>query len=104
MLFVAFGVNVEAVTIVVAAFLAGLGAGSLAGGWIGQRWSASLLSAFGTIELSIGVFGLASPLVFRGLGTATLSWPDWARAVALALAVALASSLMGASLPLLVQQ
>jgi len=104
MLFTAFGVNVEAVTIVVAAFLAGLGAGSLVGGWIGRCWSGRLLTSFGFIELSIGLFGLCSPFVFDRLGQATLRWPDWSRAVVLALTVTAASSLMGASLPVLVEE
>src|SRR3954462_9024485 len=36
-LFRIFGVNIESVTIVVTAFMLGLGLGSLAGGWLSKR-------------------------------------------------------------------
>lgn len=36
-LFTIFGVNVESVTVVVSAFMLGLGLGSLLGGWLSQR-------------------------------------------------------------------
>jgi MFS family permease len=36
-LFVIFGINTEAVTVVVTAFLLGLGVGSAVGGWISKR-------------------------------------------------------------------
>jgi len=35
-LFLIFGVNIESVTIVVTAFMLGLGIGSLAGGWLSK--------------------------------------------------------------------
>ena len=42
-LFRIFGINSESVTIVVAAFMLGLGLGSLAGGWVSKRRGISLL-------------------------------------------------------------
>src|SRR5436853_4397413 len=43
-LFRIFGVNMESVTIVVTAFMLGLGVGSLAGGWLSQRSRMPLLA------------------------------------------------------------
>ncbi|WP_291568450.1 hypothetical protein [Bradyrhizobium sp.] len=42
-LFRIFGVNSESVTIVVSAFMLGLGLGSLAGGWLSKRQKIRLL-------------------------------------------------------------
>jgi predicted MFS family arabinose efflux permease len=51
-LFRIFGVNSESVTIVVTAFMLGLGLGSLAGGWVSkQRWI-GLLPLLAAIELA----------------------------------------------------
>ena len=43
-LFLIFGVNIESVTIVVTAFMLGLGLGSLAGGWLSDRRGISALA------------------------------------------------------------
>src|SRR5260370_34000822 len=59
-LFTMYGINVEAVTIVVAGFLLGLGFGSLAGGYLSRRSSLNLLAVFGIVELIIGSFGILS--------------------------------------------
>jgi hypothetical protein len=53
--------------------------------------------------MAMGLFGLCSPVVFRWLAGATLDWSGWSRAAVLALAVTAAASLMGASLPVLVE-
>ena len=83
-LFAAFGVNVEAVTVVVTAFLAGLGFGSLLGGWLAKAEDTLLLRGFGLVEIAIGAFGLISVGFFRWIGDASLvlastharsSWP-----------------------------
>jgi hypothetical protein len=46
-LFTIFGINVEAVTIVVTGFLLGLGFGSLIGGWLSRKSAIPLLVLFG---------------------------------------------------------
>src|ERR1700688_2206975 len=56
-LFRIFGVNSESVTIVVTAFMLGLGLGSLAGGWLSKRQGISLLPLLAAIELITGTFG-----------------------------------------------
>ena len=63
-LFTAFGVNIESVTIIVAVFMFGLGVGSLIGGWLSRRFRDCVLWLFVACELLIGVFGLISlPLI-----------------------------------------
>jgi spermidine synthase len=101
-LFAAFGVNVEAVTVVVTAFLAGLGCGSLLGGWLAKAPSAALLRGFGILEASIGAFGLVSLPFFRWVGDVTLALYPVTRGAVTALIVMLPTTLMGATLPLLV--
>ena len=54
-LFSIYGVNIESVTIVVSAFMLGLGLGSFVGGKVSARPGVALLRWFGAIELSIGV-------------------------------------------------
>lgn len=58
------GMDLFSVTVVVAAFMAGLGLGNLAGGQLADRLSARrAVMAYGLAELIIGAFGLASPTV-----------------------------------------
>src|SRR5438105_14425782 len=64
-LFGIYGVNIESVTVVVSAFMLGLGIGSLAGGTISKRPKAPLLSLFGGVELGIAAFGMASLPLFH---------------------------------------
>src|SRR5262245_29400173 len=111
------GTDVRAATIVVAAFMAGLGCGSLAGGVIADRLSrrASLL-VFAAAELAIGAFGAISALFFYrvlyvrlgGLGLGfgptagvlfgSLLWPTFFMGASLPLiARALAASVGGAA-------
>lgn len=56
------GMDLFSVTTVVAAFMAGLGLGNLAGGWVADRLSPRrAVMAYGVAELVIGAFGLLSP-------------------------------------------
>ncbi|HAV14037.1 MAG TPA: hypothetical protein DCX06_11195, partial [Opitutae bacterium] len=48
-----YGSNIESVTMVVTAFMLGLGLGSLVGGMISKRQGAPLLLLFALIEISI---------------------------------------------------
>lgn len=101
-LFRIFGVNVESVTVVVTAFMLGLGLGSLAGGWLSRRHRVPLLPLLAAIELATGAFGLVSLRVFDAVAALVLgsSLPVVA-AVTLAL-VLVPTLLMGATLPVLV--
>ncbi len=101
-LFRVFGVNVESVTIVVTAFLLGLGLGSLVGGWLSQRRNVPLLPLLAAIELMTGAFGLASLRIFDFVGDLTIGLPLAAMAAAALAVVIVPTLLMGATLPLLV--
>src|SRR5947207_2152166 len=59
------GADVHAATIVVTAFMAGLGCGSLVSGQIADRVSRrTSIALFALAELGIGAFGLFSPTLF----------------------------------------
>ena len=78
-LFRIFGVNIESVTIVVTAFMLGLGLGSLLGGWISKRRGLPLLPLLALIELMTGGFGLVLLAAFDVIGAVTAAWPLWNR-------------------------
>lgn len=101
-LFTTFGVNVQAVTVVVTAFLAGLGLGSVAGGRASYGGEAVLLRRFGLLELAIGFFGFVSLPFFRWVGTLTAALPSTVRGLVMALIAMAPATLMGATLPILV--
>src|ERR1700691_1471248 len=56
-LFRIFGVNSESVTIVVTAFMLGLGLARLAGGWLSKRQGIGLLPLLAAIEIAAAAFG-----------------------------------------------
>lgn len=99
------GADVFSVTIVVSAFMAGLGLGSLGGGHLADRLSRrACLALFALAELSVGLFALASKalyydVLYARLGAASLS-PAMLGAV-LFVAVLWPTFFMGVSLPLL---
>ena len=99
------GVHIYSVTLIVTAFMVGLGLGSLLGGRFGDRLArrASLL-AFAGCELVIGLFALASPTLYYDIAYLRLGHfvqtPALLPAVHFALLL-LPTLLMGASLPLL---
>ncbi len=101
-LFRLLGTSMESVTMVVTAFMLGLGLGSLAGGWASTRARWPLAVVFGLVELAIGAFGFFSLPLFEGIASVT------SRATGLAIgAIAFAAVLvptlfMGATLPVLV--
>lgn len=100
-LFALFGINIESVTLIVTAFMLGLGLGSLAGGHLSKRTTKPLL-AFGLIEGAIGAFGLVSLPLFRGIGDWLVDATPGAIAVVTFGLVLVPTLLMGATLPLLV--
>jgi spermidine synthase len=101
-LFRIFGVNSESVTIVVSAFMLGLGLGSLAGGWMSKRRGISLLPLLAAIELATAAFGIVSLPVFEQVGALIVNWPLPAMAAVNLLLVIVPTLLMGATLPILV--
>ncbi len=101
-LFRIFGVNIESVTIVVTAFMLGLGLGSLAGGWLSKRRGIPLLPLLGGIELMTGAFGLLSLKIFDRVSAFTIGLPLPATAAVSLALVIVPTLLMGATLPILV--
>jgi len=102
LLFTSFGVDIESVTIVVSTFMLGLGAGAIAGGLAADRFASRLIALFALCELGIGLFGLASGTIIRGLGDAFATSPRHVVAAVDFLVLLVPTSLMGATLPLLV--
>ena len=96
-----FGINIESVTVVVTAFLLGLGLGSLAGGWLSSRRARACIAWFGGVELCIGLFGAVSIPFYHAVGRLTLDLPTWATALVTAGLVVIPTVFMGATLPLL---
>ena len=101
-LFLIFGTNIESVTIVVTAFMLGLGIGSLAGGWLSKQRAIPLLLLLAGIEFLTGAFGLVSLKLFDEVGHFTIGLSLTATAAAALTLVIVPTLLMGATLPLLV--
>jgi predicted membrane-bound spermidine synthase len=102
MLFTFVGVHVEAVTLVVTAFIVGLGLGSLLGGWASAAWPARVLGLFAGAELAVAAYGVASLPLFPLMGGWILHLSPLATAAATLLLVLPPTIAMGATLPLLV--
>lgn len=102
LLFSIYGVDIESVTIVVTAFMVGLGLGSFAGGAISDRPGRRLLVWFGAIELGIGAYGAASLSLFEWVGAATAGAGGLATFGLSFGLVLVPTALMGSTLPLLV--
>ncbi len=101
-LFAIYGINIESVTMVVTAFMLGLGFGSLAGGALSKDSRRPVLVLFSLVEAGIGTFGLFSLALFRGVGAATLDLSPAATACVTFALVLVPTMLMGGTLPLLV--
>ena len=101
-LFGIIGLNIESVTLVVTAFMLGLGTGSLVGGAVSRRATSQLPLLFAAAEVGIGLFGFFSMGVFRFVGEATLTMSATATAVTTFATLLPPTILMGATLPLLV--
>jgi spermidine synthase len=101
-LFLIFGVNVESVTIVVTAFMLGLGIGSIAGGWLSKRSAIQPLPLLASIELLTGAFGLVSLPLFDKVGEFTIGLSLPATVVVSLALVVVPTLLMGSTLPILV--
>jgi len=103
-LFAIYGVNIESVTVVVSAFMLGLGLGSLAGGRISRNPRAPLLLLFAAAEFGIAVYGVLSLALFHRVATFTAGAGAAAAGLLAFGLVLLPTILMGATLPLLVAQ
>ena len=97
-----FGVTLTATTLIVSAYMAGLGLGSLLGGRIAFKSKDTIL-LYGLIEAAIGVFGIFSPSLINWIGQNTAGSPYvWVFFLSFVLLL-LPTLLMGMTLPLLTQ-
>ncbi|PRP98269.1 Spermidine synthase [Enhygromyxa salina] len=104
------GVGIYANAIVLATFMLGLGLGALAAGrWLAGLPADRLLRAYVRLELALGAWALVVPVLTRGLGSvlADLGAPPGSSArllislLAIAAVLLPATTLMGATLPVL---
>jgi predicted membrane-bound spermidine synthase len=102
LLFEAFGVDIESVTIIVSTFMLGLGLGALAGGQLADRYPGKALPLFALIELCIAVFGALSPHLIHGAGLLAVHGSLPTIGVVNFLLLLVPTMLMGATLPILV--
>lgn len=102
-LFAIYGINVESVTVVVSAFMLGLGVGSLLGGYVSAKPGMPLLAIFGVAELGIAAFGISSLHLFYRVATLTGGVSTLQTGLIAFVLVVVPTTLMGATLPLLVE-
>jgi predicted membrane-bound spermidine synthase len=100
-LFTMFGINIEAVTVVVAGFLMGLGFGSFAGGRISRSRRRNLLAVFGAVELVIAAYGALSLRIIAAVGSATVELPLFPLTVVTLVLLLVPTLFMGSTLPIL---
>ncbi len=101
-LYLAYGVNIESVTVIVSIFMFGLGVGSLFGGILSKRWEEKLPELFMICEFTIGGFGIASLAIIRVMSYYTLSGSLIEVSLATYGILLLPTLMMGATLPILV--
>ena len=101
-LFAAFGSDIESVSLIVSAFMLGLGLGALGGGRLADRFPGNELKLFALCEAGIGLFGLVSVPLLRGAGDAFVQSPLWVVGLVNFLIVLVPTVLMGGTLPILI--
>jgi MFS family permease len=102
MLFEGFGVDIESVTIIVSAFMLGLGLGSLAGGELADRYPRRLIALFAVIELCTAAFGFCSPNLIHAAGRFAVNHSLFEIGLLNFALLLVPTTLMGATLPILV--
>ena len=100
-LFAIYGINIESVTVVVTAFMLGLGLGSMVGGVFSRQRRLPRLVLFGAIEVAIGVFGLFSLQIFDAVAQSTAGGSPLTTGLSTFGLLLLPTMLMGATLPIL---
>jgi spermidine synthase len=102
-LFSLYGINIQSVTIVVSAFMLGLGLGSLAGGAFSQSKRFSPVALFAVAELGTAIYGLGSLNIFHFVARSTLAKPLWITGTVSFVLVVVPTMFMGSTLPLLIE-
>jgi spermidine synthase len=100
-LFAIYGINIQSVTIVVSAFMLGLGLGSLAGGQVSERRGLPLLLIFGLVELGTALFGAVSLSIFHGVARFTAGSTTLETGLISFVLLLVPTVLMGSTLPIL---
>ena len=101
-LFRLLGSSMESVTLIVTAFMLGLGLGSLAGGALSTSRRVPLPLLFGAVELGIGAFGFISMPLFLWIASETTTAAGLSIGLIAFVAVLVPTLLMGGTLPILV--
>ncbi len=101
-LFRLLGSSMESVTLIVTAFMLGLGLGSLAGGALSTSRRVPLPLLFGAVELGIGAFGFVSMPLFAWIASETTTAAGLSIGLIAFVAVLVPTLLMGGTLPILV--
>ena len=97
-----FGVTIVSVTLIVSAYMAGLGVGSLIGGRVARDLKNTLF-LYGLLEIGIALFGLISPNLIVWIGQETAG-ASYVLVFLISFAILLIpTTLMGMTLPLLTQ-
>jgi spermidine synthase len=94
-----FGVDVYSTAVTVAAFMAGLGIGSLVGGWLADR-TGRPEAWYAAVELLLAVLGASSALLFPAIGAVVAGGGLGVVAVSSFVLLLIPTTLMGMSLPL----
>lgn len=102
LLFAAFGVDVESITIIVSTFMLGLGCGALIGGQLADRFGNRVIELFAACEVGIGLFGAISPALIPAVGEHFMQHNLPVIAVANFVLILIPATFMGATLPMLV--
>lgn len=102
MLFIAFGVDIDSVTIIVSTFMFGLGIGALAGGWLADLKPRLIPLMFCVAELLIAVIGFFSPDILGHTGKLTSGMSIPSAAATSFLLLLPPTLLMGSTLPMLI--
>jgi predicted membrane-bound spermidine synthase len=101
LLFTAFGVDIESITIIISVFMLGLGLGALAGGRLADKYPHKIILFFSLFEFLIGIFGFSSPYLIDKTSNLFFSSSIHVIGFVIFLLLLLPTSLMGATLPML---
>lgn len=103
-LFRIFGLSMDSVTVIVTAFMLGLGVGSLAGSALSASKRMPPLLLVTMIELAVGAFGILSLPLFASIDPIVQDMTLIQRSLIIIGIVFVPTALMGATLPLLIGQ
>jgi len=103
MLFTAFGVDLESITIIIAVFMTGLGIGAYFGGRIADKFPKHIILYFALTEIGIGIFGFTSPTLIELTKVLFLHSNITSIALSNFILLLFPTFLMGSTLPLLTQ-